>query len=782
MIKNLLWICLLAFGAQTAWAFSLLGPGPTYSGGTGSLPGTFGDTWQVVLIGYNPRPDGRPPPFIGADTLAVGPKNLGEEYRRNTPVMYYAADANFLDYFGSNGVVALDNAFAILDNVFTNTPAVTANGLDAYSAGLTEFPLNTTELNYQAVGLRLVDLKSWTLALMMEQLGLADAIRYTWVLHDRYTGVVGATCIPNYPNPPGPGTGYEYLVVQRNFDITASPLNQVQYSPYVNGGLYTYEIIETCSERDLNPPSADAVEVAADPLFNNPPVASGNGEGFFEDEYGQFYTGLTRDDVAGLRYLLSTNNVNTETPASGSQLENTNNPTTLVTTSDLGALVTSAQSNSPAVLAALFPGVVIGSSTSYFTNVSTPNVIIIATNYNGEPFGTPPHIITITNGVTWLVVQRFVTTFANVATISYHTNSTAMIVTTTFGAQVGAPAGSPFVTKTSTKTITLTNTPTGDYYFIPAGTCGLNVVHDWQTNVVYTTNLIAFAVNPDGSSITESLVTYYTNHILEVLPCNFAPSPTALYQGIGRMQFFRRDYDSLLGQFYLPITNVYTMVSVTNGQPVTLTFQRVVTVPDFLFDTVDQLVGPNGLPTETWYGMNINLNVNNIYPGLAGPGTINPSTTITFNKVGPVYFNLDPYFMNGPSDPLNADALDVYFLWGSFDGTTNDPVVYPNGSSIQNLESQVLLQIYSTPATLPPATNGFAYSASFSATGGQPPYTWSLGSGTQLPQNLTLSTNGVISGVVGNSTNAPPGVYVFTVQLNDSSSEVESLNYFITVY
>ncbi|MGA3285740.1 MAG: hypothetical protein ABSD57_14945, partial [Verrucomicrobiota bacterium] len=69
-----------------------------------------------------------------------------------------------------------------------------------------------------------------------------------------------------------------------------------------------------------------------------------------------------------------------------------------------------------------------------------------------------------------------------------------------------------------------------------------------------------------------------------------------------------------------------------------------------------------------------------------------------------------------------------------FDGTTNDPVVYPNGSSIQNLASQILIQIYSTPSTLPAATNGFPYiGAQFSATGGETPYTWSLGSGTQLP-------------------------------------------------
>ena len=73
-----------------------------------------------------------------------GPKNLGEEYRRNTPVLYYAADANFLDYFGSNGVVAIDQAFAIL-NALTN--------VDLYSPGLTEFSLNSEAVNYTGAGL-----------------------------------------------------------------------------------------------------------------------------------------------------------------------------------------------------------------------------------------------------------------------------------------------------------------------------------------------------------------------------------------------------------------------------------------------------------------------------------------------------------------------------------------------------------------------------------------------------------------------------------------------------
>ena len=163
LIKRFSWVGLLALGLQGAWAFSLGGPignNPNPSGGAGIQ----GDAWQVEIIGYG----------VPGDLNA--PKNLGEEYRRNVPTNYYACDANFLDYFGSNGVAAVDGAFAIL-NGLTN--------VDSYSASLSEFPLETRHLNYQAQALGLFDLKSWTLGVMVEQLGLCDPVRYDWTLHDR---------------------------------------------------------------------------------------------------------------------------------------------------------------------------------------------------------------------------------------------------------------------------------------------------------------------------------------------------------------------------------------------------------------------------------------------------------------------------------------------------------------------------------------------------------------------------------------------------------------------
>ena len=91
-----------------------------------------GDAWQVTLIGYNPLTTDTAVPWL-TDGLLAGPKNLGEGYRRNTPVMYYTFDPSFGDYFGSSGELAVEQAFDIL-NSLTN--------VDSYSAYLSEFPLN----------------------------------------------------------------------------------------------------------------------------------------------------------------------------------------------------------------------------------------------------------------------------------------------------------------------------------------------------------------------------------------------------------------------------------------------------------------------------------------------------------------------------------------------------------------------------------------------------------------------------------------------------------------
>ena len=72
-----------------------------------------------------------------------------------------------------------------------------------------------------------------------------------------------------------------------------------------------------------------------------------------------------------------------------------------------------------------------------------------------------------------------------------------------------------------------------------------------------------------------------------------------------------------------------------------------------------------------------------------------------------------------------------------------------------------------TPGSLPDATVGHGYSATFAATGGAAPYTWSLASGA-LPPGLVLDpSTGAVTG-----TPTAVGSYPFTVSVGDSSSPV----------
>jgi hypothetical protein len=70
--------------------------------------------------------------------------------------------------------------------------------------------------------------------------------------------------------------------------------------------------------------------------------------------------------------------------------------------------------------------------------------------------------------------------------------------------------------------------------------------------------------------------------------------------------------------------------------------------------------------------------------------------------------------------------------------------------------------------SLPAASTGAAYSASFTATGGTPPYTWSLANGT-LPAGVVLGASGQLAG-----TPASAGSYPFTAKVTDSGAPAQS--------
>ena len=502
-------------------------------------------------------------------------------------------------------------------------------------------------------------------------------------------------------------------------------------------------------------------------------------------QFGGYYLGLTRDDEAGLRYLLTTNNINWETPYSGSLLlssagtggVNYGQPFVLYT-SNYTAFAQAALTNDPATLSNLFPGLIITSSTAHFAYLPTTTYVAYYTNLIGAPAGS--QTLVVAPVTTWSVVTTYSNTFANVIATTNSGGSVGTVYTVTVGPNTSAPVGSPFVTNTAISFVNQPNVVTGDYY-INTNACGTNlIIQTLATIPVYTTNVIYSATNSATNTLGQSALQYvvttsYTHiYVVEAPICagssggGATTNAPGLYQGIGNIRFVQTSYDSLIGQYYQPITNTYSMHLISNSKLINQTFQRVVTAPDFLMSAADLASGGGSYPIGVSYASrNINLNPANALPNLDGPGTIDPATTFTFDKSGNIYLNVN--LGNELTNDLSA------MTWGSFDGSTNDPVIYPNGTSIANLANQILVQI--TPATLPNGTKNVSYTASFVATGGSfiPPFTWTIPTGS-LPPGLTLSSAGVITG-----TPTQTGTFDFTLQLTDINARSVQWNYSLTI-
>ena len=214
-----------------------------------------------------------------------GPMCISNGYRWNVPVVTYGFDQSFWGYFGSNGVAAVEGAIQILNNLPPVSQIV-----------LTNYPFDSQGVNSAAESQSLYDLKSETLSLLLEHLGLAQPERYVFVLKQWTPAFLTTPSELDWINWAIPD-----FVVQGNFDPQT-----LATSPYVNTTLYTadvYSLFGSQNYMEIFPvnPLANAYDTVADFYLNS----------------GIFYSGLTYDDVGGLAYVLSTNNVKYETLLSG---------------------------------------------------------------------------------------------------------------------------------------------------------------------------------------------------------------------------------------------------------------------------------------------------------------------------------------------------------------------------------------------------------------------------------------------------------------------------------
>lgn len=774
MVRILKHFCLclvMALTVQRAAGYSLLGPEESYQ-----VPALF---YQNGDIG--------------------GPHMLGEEFRRNTPVLYYTYDETFLNFFGPNGVAAIEEAIAMLNSI-TN--------LSNYSSDLSEFPLESTSFNYKAQALTLTDLKSRALNTLVEQLGLADAERYIWTLRDR-DPIPGLSC-----------PLMDYLIVQRNFDPITSAVDQLQTSSYVNGTYYSYYILEFCTGTF----QADAVEFPVDPLANSFTSVSGH---YNQLSVGGYYNGLTRDDVAGLRYLMRTNNINIENAGTNTITFITNNAPQQLFTSNLFEFVSAALTNNAAALGALYPNLVINSTTPVFTNVVTSTVVYYFTNRPLDPYDAPARLVSTVVLDTNAVVY-FNHTFANayitpnnpvasnfqVPIVPGHSTSSGVLtVLTTNISTTACGYSSPYdriCTNVSFVPI-VTNAYFGDFYILPTNFCGVSIINTQLIKAFSITNATVIATNAVGTTnannefFSQTPIYSFNQYVYVVNPVTCPVDYTDRRQGIDRIRFVRYDgaFDSFTGLYNFPITNQYTLTAMplTNPAPVLQTVRRFVRSPDILFSvtdlTAEQSIGVRGGSYGiTGFGYfdlhrGISYATNNVLPNVNGPGTINPGagtffgSEISFNRVGPLFYNFAPFNL----DELTQTKL---FAWGSFDGSTNAPIVYPNGTSIENYELSKFVNV--TPVYLPEGfvtsapshTNYYSaqlqvasYAANFT-----PPVTWQIApypvSPGGLPPGLTITTTGPTTGLIS-GTPTQAATFDFVVRLTDSQGRTLDHSFFIQV-
>ena len=156
-------------------------------------------------------------------------------------------------------------------------------------------------------------------------------------------------------------------------------------------------------------------------------------------------------------------------------------------------------------------------------------------------------------------------------------------------------------------------------------------------------------------------------------------------------------------------------------------------------------------------------------------GTANAPYAATLTATG----GTPPYTWSASGLPSGITANTS----GAISGTPATPGTYTVAVTVTDANQQTVSQSFTVtiaaaplaiaPASLPAATAGTAYSASFSATGGVPPYTWSA---SGLPTGLTLSSGGALSGTVSAPTTA-----TVTVTVKDSTGATASKTYTLTV-
>jgi hypothetical protein len=302
----------------------------------------------------------------------------------------------------------------------------------------------------------------------------------------------------------------------------------------------------------------------------------------------------------------------------------------------------------------------------------------------------------------------------------------------------GAITGTPTTSGTTSVSITVTdtdsNTSTSNFNLTVNGTTTITIspttLPDATEGVAYSTTLTA----------TGGVAPYTWTISAGALPTGLTIdsstgviSGTATTVGTASFTVTATDSDSNMGTASLSIT-------VDSSSTLTIT---TTSLPNGTVGTAysTTLAASGGTPPYTW------SNIGNALPGglsLAG------STGV----------------ISGTPTTAGATSLTIE-VTDSDDNTASQPLTL-------TIVSGTPLTI--TTTSLPDGVVGTAYSQAVTATGGVPPYTWSISSGS-LPAGLSIApSTGVISG-----TPTTTGLSSFTVLVQDSNSNTATANLSINI-
>ena len=646
--------------------------------------------------------------------------NLGEEYRWNSPVLTYSYDESFLNYFGSNGVVAVEKAIKILNSIppassiKTNYPPSSSG-----ENNLWNYPTRPDRFHARAYNNRVLDIKSYALAQLFSFMGLGYPEDSAFQLE------FGAVAL-------------------RNWD-------PISYGPskYVNGSLLSWVVVGGTNALPF-------------PIDVTKPVRTLAGSSYHRDprlSEGKYLVAPTRDDIGGYKYLYRKDNFNIEGLPPFTYQMVTNQPdltNPAIFSVDLRWFSKESKTNVPAsfkqfVLTNQWWGPV-------YTNLNVPPLLVLKTNVTWEmgwttnvtpyltnfpwtPVGQPATLVYLTNKYrTFQPSYDYI--FGNVITNIHVPREESKVLYRSWEVTPNAPlwsvVGSVPTTTNYTTTILNDDFPHGEIIILPTtNVVGYHFTEmqfeevNTLTNLLTSTNNLA---NPGGAlpgqggglgaggaavtnfvGVMEDEVWQSTNHAYLAYPIVLQTN-ALLMGGIDKVRYVRVQGDSLVTTNYSPsrflnqykfpdlekqtftyvipnsavgLTNAalpsfqYEVDYVDNGVRKTGKFIKFFTSPDIM---ITALNGPSILTSGYVPPAVVNNNaLNGMWTqNLYGPGVIQPSgnMVIGFNKIG-IHWDLDPTFF------LNEENQAPGWIWGHFDGTTDELMLFPNSQTVLDLEREI---------------------------------------------------------------------------------------------